>query len=396
MLFRSQNGLNLALRLLLRSPFIVFGSMIMAFTINVKCALVFAAAIPVLLAAVFFIMLVCIPLYKKVQAQLYRIMTLTRENLSGVRVIRAFSREKDSVDEFDEQNRTLTKMSESVGRISALLNPITYVLINLAAIILIKYGSVQVNLGEMSQGDAVALYNYMAQMIIELVKLANLIISINRAAACADRVSTVLQEAPGMTYPELSAGSEEKGSVVFDHVHFTYPNAREESLTDISFAAHPNTVIGIIGGTGSGKSTLINLIPRFYDIQSGSVCVDGINVKDYGKQNLIDKIGLVPQKTELFAGTILDNLRWGNETLSEDDAWTALKIAQADSFVKEKEEGLNAKVEPGGRNLSGGQRQRLTIARAIVRHPEILILDDSFSALDFATDAALQIGRAHV
>lgn len=385
-----QNGLNLTLRLLLRSPFIVFGSMIMAFTINVKCALVFAASIPILLAAVFFIMLVCIPLYKKVQSQLDRIMTLTRQNLTGVRVIRAFSREKDSVSEFDRENQKLTKMNEFVGRVSALLNPITYVLINIAAIYLIKIGAVQVNLGEMSQGDAVALYSYMAQMIIELVKLANLIISINRAAACADRVSSVLKEEPGMSYPVQSEQPEEKGSVDFNHVSFAYPDAREDSLTDISFHARPHTAVGIIGGTGSGKSTLINLIPRFYDALSGTVSVDGVNVREYGRKELIEKIGLVPQKTELFAGTILDNLKWGSESLSEEDAWKALKTAQAETFVREKESGLYSIVEPGGRNLSGGQRQRLAIARALVRHPEILILDDSFSALDFATDASLR------
>lgn len=388
-----QNGLNLALRLLLRSPFIVFGSMIMAFTIDVKCALVFAVAIPILLVAVFVIMLVTIPLYRKVQAGLDQVMGLTRSNLTGVRVIRAFSREADSVSEFESKNEALTRLNEAVGRISALLNPITYILINIAAVILIKTGAVQVNLGLLSQGDVVALYNYMAQMIVELVKLATLIITINRALACSDRVADVLDEQPGMEYPKtLTTVPTEHGTVSFDHVSFEYPGAGDNSLEEISFKAERGNVIGIIGGTGSGKSTLISLIPRFYDATKGAVSVDGINVKDYPKDELIQKIGIVPQKAELFAGTVMDNLKWGNESLSEEQAWAALKTAQAESFIKEKGQGLNAVIEQGGRNLSGGQKQRLTIARALVKQPEILILDDSCSALDFATDAALRKG----
>ncbi len=396
-----QNGYNMTLRLLLRSPFIVFGSMIMAFTIDVPSALVFAVAIPVLSVVVFGIMLVSIPLFRKVQARLDAVTSLTRENLTGVRVIRAFSKEADEVRDFDEKNDALTKMNEFVGRISALMNPATYVLINLATIYLIRQGAVRVNLGHLQQGDVVALYNYMAQMIVELVKLASLIITINRALACADRVAGVLDIEPDMVYPESEAAgtaspfdaqdtAQKAGSVIFDHVTFTYDGAAEPSLTDISFEAKPGDTIGVIGGTGSGKSSLINLIPRFYDVTEGTVSIDGINAKDYPKGALIKKIGLVPQKAVLTAGTIRDNLKWGNEDADDASLWSAIRVAQAEEVVKGKPGELDSVIEQNGRNLSGGQRQRLTIARALVKKPEILILDDSASALDFATDAKLR------
>ncbi len=395
-----QNGCNMTLRLLLRSPFIVFGSMIMAFTIDVPSALVFAVAIPILSVVVFGIMLISIPLFRKVQARLDAVTSLTRENLTGVRVIRAFSKETEEVLDFDEKNDALTKINEFVGRISALLNPATYVLINLATIVLIRRGALRVSLGSMQQGDVVALYNYMAQMIVELVKLASLIITINRALACADRVAGVLDIAPDMEYPDAapdlpapaSAGNEpeSKGSVIFDHVTFTYGGAAEPALTDISFEAGPGDTIGVIGGTGSGKTSLISLIPRFYDAAEGTVLIDGVNVRNYPKGALIKKVGLVPQKAVLTAGTIRDNLRWGNESADDEALWSALRTAQAEEVVKGKPGGLDAVIKQNGKNLSGGQRQRLTIARALVKDPEILILDDSASALDFATDANLR------
>lgn len=385
-----QTGVNMGLRLLLRSPFIVFGSVIMAFTIDVKCALIFLAAVPILLAVVYGIMVVAVPMYRKVQMGLDRITGLTRENLTGVRVIRAFGRERDSVKEFDEANRVMTMQNEKVGAISALLNPVTYVLINLATILLIQRGAIQVNLGSIQQGDVVALYNYMAQMIVELIKLASLILTLNKSLACADRVADILDVKSSMQYPEESREGDHSGSVVFDHVSFSYQGAGAESLTDISFSAAPGSTIGIIGGTGSGKSTLVNLIPRFYDPESGTVSVDGVNVKDYGEGELIAKIGVVPQKAELFAGTIRDNLKWGNEYASEEQLEEAVRTAQAEEVVNGKVGKLDYMLEQNGRNLSGGQKQRLTIARALVKRPEILILDDSASALDFATDARLR------
>ncbi|MBQ5960293.1 MAG: ABC transporter ATP-binding protein [Firmicutes bacterium] len=395
---QAQNGVNMGLRLLLRSPFIVFGSMIMAFTIDAQCALVFAVAIPVLSIVVYGIMIITIPLYRKVQGKLDVVTGLTRENLTGVRVIRAFRKEPDQVRDFDRSNIDLTKTNEFVGRISSLMNPLTYVLINLATIFLIRQGAVRVNLGSLQQGDVVALYNYMAQMIVELVKLASLIITINRAIACMGRVSRILETDTGMEYPDAVIQTDlqtadpkaQKGTVRFDHVTFTYDGAGAPSLTDISFTAGPGQTIGIIGGTGSGKSSLANLIPRFYDTTDGTVYVDGQDVKSYPKGELISRIGIVPQKAELFSGTIRENLLWGNPDADDEALWDAVRTAQAEEVVLNKDNGLDARVEQNGRNLSGGQRQRLTIARALVKKPEILILDDSASALDFATDAALR------
>ena len=386
-----QTGVNMGLRLLLRSPFVVFGALVMAFTINTKCALIFAAAIPVLLIVVFAIMLVSIPLFKKSQAALDRVTCLTRENLTGVRVIRAFCRERQSVEEFDESNQALTRLNEFVGRISALLNPLTYVLINIAAVFLIDRAAVQVNIGNIAQGDVVALNNYMLQIIVELIKLASLIITLTKSLACAGRVSAVLAQEPSMTYADQEApqGSGEN-AVSFDHVTFTYQNAGAPSLTDISFQAKKGQTIGIIGGTGSGKSTLVSLIPRFYDPQEGTVCLNGVNVMDESRAALCGKVGVVQQRAVLFQGSIRDNLRWGNEKASDSALWEALTAAQAKEVVEGKPGQLDFQLEQGGRNLSGGQKQRLSIARALVKKPEVLILDDSSSALDFATDAALR------
>lgn len=386
-----QTGVNMGLRLLLRSPFVVFGALVMAFTINTKCALIFAAAIPVLLIVVFAIMLVSIPLFKKSQAALDRVTCLTRENLTGVRVIRAFCRERQSVEEFDGSNQALTRLNEFVGRISALLNPLTYVLINIAAVFLIDRAAVQVNIGNIAQGDVVALNNYMLQIIVELIKLASLIITLTKSLACAGRVSAVLAQEPSMTYADQEApqGSGEN-AVSFDHVTFTYQNAGAPSLTDISFQAKKGQTIGIIGGTGSGKSTLVSLIPRFYDPQEGTVCLNGVNVMDESRAALCGKVGVVQQRAVLFQGSIRDNLRWGNENASDSALWEALTAAQAKEVVEGKPGQLDFQLEQGGRNLSGGQKQRLSIARALVKKPEILILDDSSSALDFATDAALR------
>lgn len=386
-----QTGVNMGLRLLLRSPFVVFGALVMAFTINTKCALIFAAAIPVLLIVVFAIMLVSIPLFKKSQAALDRVTCLTRENLTGVRVIRAFCRERQSVEEFDESNQALTRLNEFVGRISALLNPLTYVLINIAAVFLIDRAAVQVNIGNIAQGDVVALNNYMLQIIVELIKLASLIITLTKSLACAGRVSAVLAQEPSMTYADQEApqGSGEN-AVSFDHVTFTYQNAGAPSLTDISFQAKKGQTIGIIGGTGSGKSSLVSLIPRFYDPQEGTVCLNGVNVMDESRAALCGKVGVVQQRAVLFQGSIRDNLRWGNENASDSALWEALTAAQAKEVVEGKPGQLDFQLEQGGRNLSGGQKQRLSIARALVKKPEVLILDDSSSALDFATDAALR------
>ena len=387
-----QSGVNLALRLLLRSPFVVFGAMIMAFTIDVSCAWVFAVVIPVLFVAVFAIMLSSIPLYRKAQSALDRVTCLTRENLTGVRVIRAFCREDHSVREFDESSQALTRLNEFVGKISALLNPLTYVLINLAAVVLIDRAALRVNIGSIAQGDVVALNNYMLQITVELIKLASLIITLTKSMACAGRVAGVLEQPTSMTYPEKNAQPRENAddAVCFDHVSFTYRNAGAPSLTDISFCAKKGQTVGIIGGTGSGKSTLISLIPRFYDAASGTVCLDGCNVKEYTQEALCRKIAVVQQRSVLFQGTIRDNLRWGNENASDEELWQALEVAQAREIVEGKEGQLDFRLEQGGRNLSGGQKQRLSIARALVKKPEILILDDSSSALDFATDAALR------
>ncbi len=387
-----QNGLNLALRLLLRSPFIVFGAMIMAFTIDVKCALIFVVAIPLLCVVVFGIMLISIPLFKKVQAGLDRVLGTTRENLTGVRVIRAFNKEQSEIASFDEKNEALTSMQKFVGCFSALMNPVTYIIINLATIALIQQGALQVDMGNLTQGQVVALYNYMAQILVELVKLANLIISITKALACAGRVEKILEVEPGMTYPETTGKDAEKTdtAVTFKDVTFTYAGAGAPSLSQISFQAKRGQTIGVIGGTGSGKSSLVNLIPRFYDPEQGSVEVDGKNVKEYAAGELIGQIGVVPQKAVLFEGTIRDNMKWGNEQATDEEIWQALTTAQAKEVVEGKTGQLDFSLEQNGRNLSGGQRQRLTIARALVKKPRILILDDSASALDFATDAALR------
>lgn len=386
-----QNGLNMGLRLLLRSPFIVIGSMVMAFTINVRCALIFAAAIPVLFLVVFVIMYLSIPLFGRVQGKLDAVTGLTRENLTGVRVIRAFCREKEAVEEFDQSNLALTKLNEFVGRLSALLNPVTYVLINIATVILINNAGLQVSLGNMQQGEVVALYNYMAQMIVELIKLASLIITLNKSAACAGRVADILKVDSTMEFAGSSSGdSTGSCSVEFQNVTFSYQGTGAPSLTGISFSVKRGETVGIIGGTGSGKSTLVNLIARFYDATSGEILLDGENIKNYSRQALRDKIGVVPQRAALFKGSIRDNMKWGREDATDEEIWSALTTAQAREIVEGKPGQLDFALEQNGKNLSGGQRQRLTIARALVKNPEILILDDSASALDFATDAALR------
>ena len=387
-----QNGLNMALRLLLRSPFIVIGAMVMAFTINTRCAVIFAITIPILFAVILIIMLISIPLFGKVQHGLDKVTGLTRENLTGIRVIRAFCREEHSVSEFEQSNQALTKLNEFVGRISALLNPLTYVLINSAAVVLINNSAIQVNLGNMQQGEVVALYNYMLQIIVELIKLASLIITLNKSLACANRIAVILKVNTSMQYPKAAPAVSNNNdiSVEFDNVTFRYCNAGAPSLSDITFCARKGQTIGIIGGTGSGKTSLINLIPRFYDATDGCVKVDGINVKEYTRDGLGKRVGTVQQKSVLFQGSIRDNLKWGNEAASDDDLWEAITIAQARDVVESKPGQLDFKLEQNGKNLSGGQKQRLSIARALVKKPEILILDDSSSALDFATDAALR------
>ncbi len=387
-----QNGVNMSLRLVLRSPFIVFGAMIMAFTIDFHCALIFALAIPVLSVVVYGIMILSIPMFSRVQASLDKLLGTTRENLTGVRVIRAFCKEKEQISEFDSQSMVLTKMNEAVGRLSALMNPATYALINIATIFLIRESAIRVNMGSIAQGDVVALYNYMAQIIVELIKLASLIITINKALACAKRVETVLDVKAGMTYPESVSRdvTETENEVEFRHVSFSYEGSEEEAVTDIDFSVKKGQTVGIIGGTGSGKSTVVNLIPRFYDVTKGSILVSGTDVRNYPEGELIKRIGVVPQKAVLFEGTIRENMKWGNEKASDEDIWKALETAQGREVVEGKEGKLDSKVNQGGRNFSGGQKQRLTIARALVRKPEILILDDSASALDFATDLRLR------
>ena len=387
-----QNGMNLALRLLLRSPFIVFGAMVMAFTIDTRSAMIFAVVIPVLSLAVFGIMLLSIPLFAKVQAALDRLLGMTRENLAGVRVIRAFRKEKDEIAEFDRRNELLTKLNEKVGRLSALMNPATFLIINAATVILIRTGALQVDGGALRQGDVVALYNYMAMIVVELVKLASLIITINKALACGRRIRAMLETESSMRYPETmpEKAAHTDTAVRFDHVSFSYAGEGDEVLTDIDFTVRKGQTIGIIGGTGSGKTTVASLISRFYDASSGRVEVDGLDVQQYPEGVLAEKIGVVPQKAVLFQGSIRDNLKWGNENASDEELWEALETAQGAEVVREKEGRLDARVEQGGRNFSGGQRQRLTIARALVRKPDILILDDSASALDYATDLALR------
>ena len=381
-----QNGMNLALRLLLRSPFVVFGAMIMAFTIDVPSAMIFVYVTIVLLLVVFGIMLGSIPLYKKVQQKLDAVMTVTRENLTGVRVIRAFCKEDEETDDFINKNNELTASQKFVGKISALMNPVTYVIINLAIIWLIHTGAVRVEAGILTQGAVVALYNYMSQILVELIKLANLIINITKSIACGNRIQAVLDIKPDL---ESGNSSCNEGSVEFDHVNLRYKNAGADSLSDITFTAAKGETIGIIGGTGSGKSSLVNLIPRFYDAASGEVKVGGVNVKDMDVEQLREKIGVVPQKAVLFHGTIRENMQWGVTNASDDEIMEAIEAAQGLDVIKAKG-GLDCEIEQGGKNLSGGQRQRLTIARALVKKPEILILDDSASALDFATDAALR------
>ena len=391
-----QNGVNLTLRLLLRSPFVVIGAMVMAFTIDVKAALVFVVGIPALAVVVFGVMLACIPLYRKVQNRLDKVLGLTRENLTGVRVLRAFCKEEEQEAEFQKQNQTLTDTQKFVGRISALLNPLTYVIINVAIIALIWIGAIRVDMGIITQGAVVALYNYMSQILTELIKLANLIINITKSVACGNRIQSVLEVEPSVKDGAATvSGDGEAGksaySVVFEHAGIRYPDAAQEAVSDITLNVRPGETIGIIGGTVSGKSSMVNLIPRFYDCSSGAVYVDGRNVCTYGLTELRDKIGVVPQKSVLFAGTIRSNMQWGKPDATDEEIFAALEIAQAKDVVSKKEKGLDTEVEQGGKNFSGGQRQRLTIARALVKQPEILILDDSSSALDFATDAALRM-----
>lgn len=417
-----QSGTNLFLRLFMRSPFIVFGAMIMAFTIDVKAALIFVVVIPILCVIVFGIMLASIPLYKKVQERLDNVTGMTRENLQGVRVIRAFRQEKKEIETFDAGNEALVKIQMFSGRISALMNPLTYIVINGGLVVLLYTGAVRVDGGIITQGAVVALVNYMSQILVELVKLANLIINVTKAIACGNRIQNVMELKPGIvsgTAGSVEAGAERAAKpegadgkidiqkqtvstgksvsehaqmpkVEFSHVSFRYKNAGADSLTDISFRVEKGQTIGIIGGTGSGKSSLVSLIPRFYDVREGCVKVNGTDVRDYDLQQLRGKVGIVLQKAVLFAGTIRENLLWGNENATEEELKEAIHAAQADEVVFDGKGGLDAVVEQEGRNFSGGQKQRLTIARALVRHPEILILDDSASALDFATDAKLR------
>lgn len=394
-----QSGVNLFLRLFLRSPFIVFGAMVMAFTVDVKAALVFVVTIPLLSVVVFGIILWTMPLYQKVQGRLDRVLGLTRENLSGARVIRAFNKEEDEKKRYREENDALAGVQKFVGGISGLMNPAAYVIINGAVIAILYTGAVRVDIGSLTQGEVIALVNYMSQILVELVKMANLIITLTKAVACGNRVQGVLETKSSMAFraagtDESAAGEENAGAgapaVEFRHVSLTYAGAGSEALTDISFSLRKGDTLGIIGGTGSGKTSVVSLIPRFYDATAGTVLVDGRDVKEYGKEELRSKIGVVPQKAVLFAGTIAENLRWGKEDASEEELRRALEISQAAEFVEKKDGGLDAPVLQGGKNLSGGQRQRLTIARALVRRPKILILDDSASALDFATDAALR------
>ena len=389
-----QSGLNLFLRLFLRSPFVVVGAMVMAFTVNARAAWIFVVAIPLLSIVVFGVMVLTNPLYKTAQTRLDRVLGLTRENLTGVRVIRAFDKEKCEIDRFESANDLLTKMQLHVGHLSSLMSPLTYVIINLAIVALLYVGSIEINIGGMAAGDVIALVNYMNQILVELVKLANLIVQVSKALACAGRVQAVLDTRPGMQFPQEAPGEvpaeKQNDAVRFDHVGLTYAGAGAPSLTDISFTAEKGQTIGVIGGTGSGKSSLVSLIPRFYDATEGSVEIFGHPVQNYPREELRGKVSVVMQKAQLFGGTIRSNLLWGNQNASDADLWAALETAQAAEFVHSKPLGLDEPVEQGGRNLSGGQKQRLTIARALVSKPDILILDDSASALDYATDAALR------
>lgn len=387
-----QSGVNLVLRLFLRSPFIVFGAMAMAFTVNVRAAMVFVVTIPLLSIVVFSVMAASLPLYKKVQSSLDTVLSHTRENLEGTRVIRAFNKQNDEIDSFNRDNELLTNMQQVVGRISALTNPLTFIIINIATIAVIVSGGKQVYAGILTQGEVVALVNYMSQILVELIKLANLIVQVTKAVACGNRIADVLSIPSKLPEknPKLIDAKAGAPEVEFDHVCMTYEGAADETLTDISFTVQKGQTIGIIGGTGSGKSSLVNLIPRFYDATKGTIRIQGNDINDYDAVQLRDKIGVVMQKAVLFAGTIADNLRWGKNDATEEEMWKALDIAQATEVVKGKEGGLDYMIEQGGKNLSGGQKQRLTIARAVVKDPDILILDDSASALDFATDASLR------
>lgn len=388
-----QTGTNLVLRLFMRSPFIVFGSMIMAFTIDFKAAMIFVITIPLLSVVVFGIMLSSIPLYKKVQSQLDRVLGITRENLTGVRVIRAFNKEEEEISHFKTENEQFTRLQTFVGKISALMNPLTFVIVNYAILVLVWTGAWRVEGGILTQGAVVALVNYMSQILVELIKLADLIINITKAVACGNRIQKVLEVEPSMENGSKECIEEKRtpaNAVDFNHVSLTYSGAGAPSLTDIDLHVKTGQTIGIIGGTGSGKTSVVNLIPRFYDATQGNVLVFGKPVKEQDMESLRSQIAVVPQKAVLFAGTIRENMKWGKEDATDEEIMEALTIAQAAEVVQKKEGGLDAFVEQGGKNLSGGQRQRLTIARALVRKPRILILDDSASALDFATDAALR------
>lgn len=387
---QAQSGVNMVLRLFLRSPFIVFGAMIMAFTIDVKAALIFVVTIPVLSVVVFGIMIITIPLFRRVQASLDKVLGVTRENLTGSRVIRAFNKEQEEIADFDESNEKLTDVQLFVGKISALMNPLTYIIINVALVILIWTGAIQVNIGKISQGEVVALVNYMSQILVELVKLANLIITVTKAIACGNRVQSIFEMETSMVDGNGSKKEDTGYTVEFRNVSMRYKGAGADTLTGIDFKAKPGDTIGIIGGTGSGKSSVVNLIPRFYDVTEGQVMVDGMDVREYKITDLRDKIGIVPQKAVLFAGTVRSNLAWGKEDATEEEMQQALSVAQAAEVVDKKDGKLDAEVEQGGKNFSGGQKQRLTIARALVKRPEILIMDDSSSALDYATDAKLR------
>lgn len=412
---QTQAGVNLVLRLFLRSPFIVIGAMVMAFTVDAKAAITFVITIPLLCVVVFGVMLISIPLYKRVQAGLDKVLGITRENLSGIRVIRAFAKEEEELSHFKEANEGLTKLQMFVAKISALMNPITYVIINLATVVLIYQGALQVDAGVLTQGEVIALVNYMSQILVELVKLANLIITVTKAIACGNRVQMVFELQPSFVRADFSKASEQdieamkqaskEGRQAYDnlmkqanseyiiefhHVGLTYQGAAEEALTDMNLKVKAGETVGIIGGTGSGKSTLVNMIPRFYDATKGEVLFHGINVKELPLEQLRDRIGMVMQKAVLFGGSIADNLRWGKEDATEEEMWEALKIAQAKEFVEEKDGKLDFSIAQAGKNLSGGQRQRMTIARAVIKKPEILILDDSASALDYATDLKLR------
>ena len=392
-----QNGVNLTLRLLLRSPFVVFGAMIMAFTVNVRAALVFVVIIPLLCLVVFGIMLFNIPMYRRVQNRLDKVLGSTRENLTGARVIRAFNKQESEIKEYEKSTEALNKVQLFAGKVSGLMNPVTYVIINGGIIALLYSGAIQVDTGAITQGELTALVNYMSQILVELIKMANLIISITKAVACGNRVQGIFEIQPGMKYGEENGRQAEGWNsktdplLEFDHAGLRYQNAGAESLSNLTFAVRAGDTVGIIGGTGSGKSSLVNLIARFYDATDGQIRLKGKPIGAYTREALCSMIGVVPQKAVLFAGTIEDNLRWGKKDATREEMDRALEISQAKEFVLEKPEGLQTWLEQGGKNLSGGQRQRLTIARALVGSPEILILDDSASALDFATDASLRM-----